>query len=132
MSRVRRVGVLVALAGLVLLPAAPASASKADVPELLWKLRSVSLDNYTGTITVKARVRCDGSGTAAWSARALQDVRARGTAEITCDGQRRRSKIVLDPANGFFRPGSVSFDIGLVACDRTSCTVSGQSFTTTV
>jgi hypothetical protein len=39
---------------------------------------------------------------------------------------------MLDPANGSFRPGPVSFDIGLVACGKKSCTASGQSFTTRV
>ncbi|MGB2839958.1 MAG: hypothetical protein WBC76_09015 [Actinomycetes bacterium] len=132
MKRLVRAVLLASLTGLVLLPATPVSAARADAPEIRWKLRSITLDVYSGTITVKARVRCSGRGTAEWSARAVQDVRARGTAEIICDGQRRRSKIMLDPANGSFRPGPVSFDIGLVACGKKTCTASGQSFTTRV
>jgi len=132
MKRLVRAVLLASLTGLVLLPATPVSAARADAPEIRWKLRSITLDVYSGTITVKARVRCSGRGTAEWSARAVQDVRARDTAEIICDDQRRRSKIMLDPANGSFRPGPVSFDIGLVACGKKTCTASGQSFTTRV
>ena len=126
-----RAGLVVALAGMLMTPMDPASAGS-DTPDVRWKLRFVSLDPYTGDVTVKARARCSGEGTASWTAVAVQDVRARGTAQITCDGQGRRSKVILSSDKGAFRHGPVSLDIAVVACSTTACTVSGQSFTTTI
>ncbi len=132
MTRRLRAGILAAALALLVLPAAPASAGQSDAPDIHWKLRSVTLNGYTGNLVVKARVRCDGKGTASWTAIAVQDLRARGAAPILCDGQGRRSTIVLDPAKGRFHPGEVAMDIALVACSTDFCTVSGQSFSTTV
>ena len=132
MKQLVRAGLMAAAVGLLVLPAAPASAGQTNTPDITWKLRSITLDGYSGNLIVKARVRCDGKGTASWTAIAVQDLRARGTAPIICDGQGRRSKIVLDPAKGRFHPGQVSMDIALVACSKDHCTVSGQSFATTV
>jgi hypothetical protein len=132
MNKRWRAGLMAAAVGLLVLPAAPASAGQTDAPEITWKLRSITLNGYTGNLVVKARVRCDGKGTASWTAIAVQDLRARGTADIVCDGDGRRSKIVLDPARGRFHPGEVAMDIALVACSKDFCSVSGQSFSTTV
>ena len=132
MKRIIHLALVVASVALVALSAVPASAAKSDAPDLRWKLRSVTLDGYTGNLVVKARVRCTGKGTASWTALAVQDLRARGTAPITCDGQGRRSKIVLDPVRGRFHPGTVAMDIALGACGKHTCTGSGQSFSTTV
>ncbi len=132
MRRLVRAGLMAAAVALLVLPAAPASAGQNDAPDIKWKLRSITLDGYTGNLIVKARVRCDGKGTASWTTIAVQDLRARGTAPIICDGNGHRSTIVLDPAKGRFHPGQVAIDIALVACSKDFCTVSGESFATTV
>lgn len=107
-----------------------------DVPEVRVKLRSVTLDGYTGNIEVRTRVRCTqvepGVGTASWRTSALQDLKASGSAEIACDGVGRRAKIVLDPRDGRFHPGEVGMTIDYFAIGSTAVGGAGFSFTAVV
>lgn len=104
------------------LPLAPASAATAD-PTLLVKVRAVTFDAYTGNVTVKARVACSNADSGTWTARLVQDVKAKGAAPIVCDGEKRRSRIVLDPAQGRFHSGPAELTYGGFACSDTSCVV---------
>ncbi|MCZ3387942.1 MAG: hypothetical protein LH645_02195 [Actinomycetia bacterium] len=107
-----------------------------DVPDVSVKLRSVTLDGYSGNIEVRTRVRCTqvepGVGTASWRTSATQDLKASGSAEIACDGVGRRAKIVLDPRNGRFYPGEVGMTIDFFAVGSTGAIGTGSSFTTVV
>jgi hypothetical protein len=111
---------------MALLPLSPASAATTE-PTVLVKLRSVTFDAYTGNVTVTARVACSDADAGTWSARLVQDVRARGAAAITCDGEKRRSRIVLDPAKGRFHSGPAELTYGGFACADTSCVVVSAS-----
>ncbi len=107
-----------------------------DVPDVRVKLRSVTLDGYTGNIEVRTRVRCTqtvpGVGTASWRTSATQDLKASGSAEITCDGVGRRAKIVLDPSSGRFHPGEVGMTLDYFGVGSTGAVGGGRVFTTVV
>lgn len=107
-----------------------------DIPDVKVKVRSVTLNGYTGNIVVRARVKCtqvvSGVGTAAWGASALQDLRASAGEAIECDGEGRRTKLVLDPRKGRFHPGQVGMTIGWTAFGSKAAEAESQSFTTRV
>jgi hypothetical protein len=113
-----------------------ASAATDDVPDVKVKIRSVTLDGYTGNVVVVARVRCtqtvEGVGAASWGATAVQDLRARASAAIPCDGDRRRAVLQLDPKRGRFHAGTINMSVEQVAIGSTSAEVQSSSFTTRI
>jgi hypothetical protein len=116
------------LAAFGLAPVAQAS----EGPSLLVQLRSVEFDAYTGNVTVKVRVACSNAESASWNARLVQEVRAKGSRAIPCDGERHRSRIVLDPVKGRFTAGPAELTYGGSACDSTGCVISSASVTVTL
>jgi hypothetical protein len=125
------------VASSALIPSGTALAgTPSDVPEVSVKLRSVTLDGYSGNIEVRTRVKCTqtkaGVGTASWRTSATQELKASGSAEIACDGVGRRAKVILDPRDGRFQPGEVGMTLEYSAIGSTGATVSGRSFTTVV
>lgn len=121
-SLLRTGATLAVVAGLTGVPAGAASAgTEHGEPTVRIGIRAVAFDAYTGNVTVKARVACDNADTGSWNVRLTQEVTARGSAPITCDGERHRSRIVLDPAKGRFEPGPADLTYGAVACSATSC-----------
>ena len=106
--------VLVTLLSVIAVAFAPLTASAAvdDLPSLRVKVRSITLDGYTGNIVVKARVKCTqqvtGVGSASWGMRAVQELRARDSTSIRCNGEAYRSVLTLDPKAGRFHPGLVN------------------------
>ena len=125
------------VASSALVPSGTALAgTSSDVPDVSVKLRSVTLNGYSGNIEVRTRVKCTqvtaGIGTASWRASAAQDLNASGSAEIACDGVGRRAKIVLDPRDGRFQPGEVGMTLDYFAIGSTGAVGNGSSFTTVV
>lgn len=128
-------GLCAVATSIALLPTGSALAGgTSDIPEVRVKIRSVTLDHYTGNIEVRTRVKCEqavaGVGTGRWRASAFQDARAAGSADITCDGVGRRAKIILDPRVGRFHPGAADITIDSLAFGSTSGTFESTSFTT--
>ena len=113
-----------------------AAAAADDVPNVRVKIRTISLDGYTGNIVVAARVRCtqkvDGVGSASWNVKAVQDLRARAGAAIECDGVTRRSVLQLDPKHGRFHPGTVNLTVEQTAVGSRFVEIQSSSFSTTV
>jgi hypothetical protein len=107
-----------------------------DVPNVRVTIRSVSLDGYTGNLVVAARVRCtptvDGVGSASWMAQAVQDLRARASAPIRCDGVRHRSVLQLDPTRGRFHRGVVQMTVQQQAIGSSNVEISSSNFAVTV
>jgi hypothetical protein len=127
---------LVAALAVSSLTAAPASAGVNDIPTARVNVRSIAIDGYTGNIVVRARVKCTrqvkGIGTASWSVKAVQDLRAQATAQIPCNGDRQRSVLQLDPKRGRFHPGQVNMTITVTRVGSTSAEVDSRSFATVV
>jgi hypothetical protein len=113
-----------------------ASAAVDDVPEVRVKVRSITLDGYTGNVVVVARVKCtpvvDGVGSASWSVQAVQELRAKASAPIVCDGERRRSVLQLDPKNGRFHRGTVNLTLTQTAAGSQAVEIQSTSFSTEV
>lgn len=138
-----RVGRLVCALALTLgttaatvLPVGSASAAVDDVPHVRVNIRSIELAAYSGAVSVLARVRCtpevDGVGTASWSVKATQDVRARATAAIPCDGKRRTVGLRLVPKNGRFEHGALDVQLSTLAEGTNSAEGTATFFTTTI
>ena len=127
----------VAFAAVLFSPiAATASAATDDVPNVRVKVRSISLDGYTGNVVVVTRVKCTqtvaGVGTASWRVKAVQDLRAQAGATITCDGVRRRATLQLDPKHGRFHPGNLNLTVEQTAVGSRTVEIESSSFSTTV
>jgi hypothetical protein len=125
------------VASSVLVPCGTALAgTSSDVPDVSVKLRSVTLNGYSGNIEVRTRVKCTqtkaGVGTASWRTSATQEREASGSAEIACDGVGRRAKIVLDLRDGRFQPGEVGMTLDYFAIGSGDAIGVGTSFTTVV
>jgi len=125
------------LASALALAGTPAQAATVDdIPHMKFKIRSITLNGYSGNIEVRVRIKCTqvvaGVGEAAWGASARQDLRAKAGEAVECDGVGRRTKLVLDPRNGSFHPGEVGMTIGWTAFGSTAAEAELQSFTTTV
>jgi len=116
------------------LSAAPARAGVDDIPTVRVNIRSIAIDGYTGNIVVRARVKCTrqvkGVGTASWNVKAVQDLRAQATAQIPCDGDRRRSVLQLDPRRGRFHPGQVNVTVTVTRVGSKTAEVDSRSFDT--
>lgn len=131
------VAALVATLALGGLSGAPASAGVVDdVPTVRVKVRTITLDGYTGNVVVVARVKCTpvvtGVGSASWSVKAVQDLRARASAPIECDGERRRSVLQLDPKRGRFHRGIVNLTLTQTAVGSQVVEIQSSSFATEV
>ncbi len=131
------IAVCAVAASAALLPSGAALAGTvSDIPDVRVKVRSITLDGYTGNIAVRTRVRCTqvvpGVGTASWRTSATQDLKATGGATITCDGVSRRAKIILDPRDGRFHRGEVGMTIDYFAFGSTSAVGEGSSFSVVV
>lgn len=137
MNRIATLVLGVSLASTVWLSATPALAGSADdTPDVRVKIRSITLNSYTGNIEVRSRVKCTqvvpGVGTAAWGASAYQDIRARAGATIACDGVGRRTKLVLAPRKVGFHPGRVGMTVWWTAFGSKAAEAESQSFTTRI
>lgn len=137
MKRLASLSIGVLIAAAIGLSGSPAHAAAVDdTPSVKLKVRSITLDPYTGNIEVRVRVKCTravpGVGRAAWGASARQDRRASAGEKVTCDGVRRRTSLILDPRNGQFHRGEVGITIGWTAFGSMSVVGESQGFTTTV
>jgi hypothetical protein len=108
-----RIGLLTATTAALALPALPAVASTAPLPETVLRVKSVDWQPRTGAVAVTARVKCTGEGSFRWQARLDQgSVRARNSSNVPCDGDGYLSTLVLDPKQGRFHPGRAELGIG--------------------
>ena len=107
----QRAALLAAITTAVLLPALPASAATAPLPETVLKLKTIDWQPRTGNVEVTARVKCTGKGSFQWGVVIEQRVRARNASKVPCDGDGYRSTLELDPRNGRFHPGAAELTI---------------------
>lgn len=108
-----RIGLLTATTAALALPAFPAAASTAPLPETVLRVKSVDWVPRTGAVTVTARVKCTGQGSFRWQAGLDQgSTRARNSSNVPCDGDGYLSTLVLDPRSGRFHPGRAELSTG--------------------
>jgi hypothetical protein len=113
MRVITRIGLLTATSAVLAIPALPAAASTAPLPETVLRVKSVDWQPRTGAVAVTARVKCTGEGSFRWQAQLDQgNVRARNSSNVPCDGDGYLSTLVLDPKQGRFHPGSAELGIG--------------------
>ena len=119
---VRRAVVLTTSVALLVGPALPASAASSPLPKTKFDVTSIQWHHRTGTVAVTADVKCAGEGTFSWQTSLQQrHARARGSANVPCDGDRFLSTIILDAKQGRFHPGSAEFSKGTVTCATDVC-----------
>lgn len=107
-----RAALLSAVVAAIALPALPASAVTAPLPETVLRLKSIHWQHQSGSIEVTARVKCTGDGTFEWGSTIDQgDSRARNSSNVPCDGDGYLSTLVLDPKRGRFHPGKAEFTL---------------------
>ncbi len=107
-----RAVLLSAMAAALALPALPAAAATAPLPETVLKMKSIDWQPKSGNVAVTARVKCTGDGTFRWAAAVAQgDMRARNSSNVPCDDDGYLSTLILDPRSGRFHPGAAQFTL---------------------
>jgi hypothetical protein len=107
-----RAVLLSAMVAALALPALPAAAATAPLPETVLKMKSIDWQPKTGNLAVTARVKCTGDGTFRWAAAVAQgDMRARNSSSVPCDDDGYLSTLILDPRGGRFHPGAAQFTL---------------------
>ena len=107
-----RAALLSAVVAAIVIPALPAAAAIAPLPETVLKVKSIDWQPRTGDVSVTARVKCTGDGRFRWAAALAQkDLRARNSSNVPCDGDGYLSTLVLDPRGGRFHPGAAQFTL---------------------
>ncbi len=78
MRATNRTALLSAVVAALALPAIPAFAYTAPLPETVLKMKSIDWQPRSGNVAVTAKVKCTGEGTFRWAAAVAQgSVRAR-------------------------------------------------------
>jgi len=107
-----RAALLSAVVAALVLPALPAAAAIAPLPETVLKVKSIEWQPRTGNVAVTARVKCSGEGTFRWAATVDQrDAQARNSSNVPCDDDGYLSTLILDPRDGRFHPGAAQFTL---------------------
>lgn len=108
----RRAALLLAVIAVLVVPAFPAAASTAPLPETVLHIKSIDWQPKTGNVAITARVKCTGVGTFQWAAAVAQgNLRVRNSTSVPCDGDGYRSTLILNPRNGRFHPGDAELTV---------------------
>jgi hypothetical protein len=137
-----RAALLTAVVATLALPALPAAAAIAPLPETMLKvqsidraasvqvagsglqLRVVSYDwvPRSGNLEVTAKVDCPRRvSSASWALKVKQRNSAKAIQKISCTGEPQRLTLVLDPKNGRFHPGAATQELTTVECISDFC-----------